>query len=81
MIVKNNTIVLLFLAGHLFSDYWLWLSLRPVEIVAIHHRSSGFSDVLAMSFPPTDKGKINWWIKNKYGIPKPDSKGYFCVTF
>jgi len=52
-----------------------------VEIVAIHHQSSGFSDLLVTSFPPTDKEKINWWIKNKYGIPKPDSEGYFCVTF
>ncbi|MBT0723949.1 DUF943 family protein [Rosenbergiella sp. S61] len=88
MRVKNKkTIVPLFLAGCVLLGYWLWLSLRPVEIIAIHHRSSGFSDVLVTSFPPTDKGKINWWLKNKdrlkdkYGIPKPDSDGYFYVTF
>ncbi|MGE1562547.1 DUF943 family protein [Pantoea septica] len=88
MRVKNKkTIIPLFLAGCVFLGYWLWLSLRPVEIVAIHHRSSGFSDILVTSFPPTDKGKINWWLKNKdilkdkYGIPKPDPDGYFYVTF
>lgn len=88
MRVKNRkTIASLFLAGLVLLVYWFWLSLRPVEIVAIHHRSSGFSDVLVTSFPPTDKGKIKWWLKNqnmlkdKYAIPKPDSNGYFYVTF
>lgn len=88
MRVKNKKIIVpLFLAGCVLLGYWLWLSLHPVEIVAIHHRSSGFSDVLVTSFPPTDKGKINWWLKNKdtlkdkYDIPKPDSDGYFYVTF
>ena len=87
MRVKNKkTIVLLFLAGCVLISYWLWLSLRPVEIIAVHHRSSGFSDLLVNSFPPTDKGKINWWLKNKdilkdkYGIPKPDKNGYFYLT-
>jgi len=86
--VKNKrTLASLFLAGCVLVVYWFWLSLRPVEIVAIHHRSSGFSDVLVTGFPPTDKGKINWWLKNKdmlkdkYGIPKPDSNGYFYITF
>ncbi|CAH6344981.1 DUF943 domain-containing protein [Pantoea agglomerans] len=87
MIVKNTTIVLLFLAGCVLLSYWLSVFLRPVEIIDVHHRSSGFSDVLVTSFPPTDKGKINWWLKNKdmlkdkYGIPNPDSEGYFYVTF
>jgi hypothetical protein len=59
MRVKNRrTIASLFLAGLVLLVYWFWLSLRPVEIVAIYHRSSGFSDVLVTSFPPTDKGKI-----------------------
>lgn len=88
MRVKNiKAIVPLFLAACVLLVYWLWLSLRPVEIVDIHHRSNGFSDVLVTNFPPTDKGKINWWLKNKdvlkdkYSIPKPDSSGYFYVTF
>lgn len=88
MRVKNKKVILLLsLAGCVLSGYWFWLYLRPVEIVAIHHRSSGFSDVLVTSFPPTDKGKINWWLKNKnmlkdkYGIPRADSDGYFYVTF
>ncbi|KUI96954.1 hypothetical protein VRK_39560 [Vibrio sp. MEBiC08052] len=38
-------------------------------------------------FPITHKGKIYWWeehkdyLKNKYGIPKPDANGYFEVSF
>lgn len=65
----------------------LWLSLRQVEIVAIHHRSSGFSDVLVKNFPLTDKGKINWWLERskhmekEYQIPKPDNDGSFYLTF
>lgn len=65
----------------------LWLSLRQVEIVAIHHRSSGFSDVLVKNFPLTDKGKINWWLESskhmekEYQIPKPDNDGSFYLTF
>ncbi|WP_434747211.1 DUF943 family protein [Pantoea sp. Lu_F5_004] len=88
MIVKyKKTIISLFLAGCVLLSYWLWVFLRPVEIIDVHHRCSGFSDVLVASFPPTDKGKINWWLKNKdmlkdkYGIPNPDSEGYFYVTF
>ncbi|MFC0139467.1 DUF943 family protein [Erwinia mallotivora] len=88
MTVKNKkTLYALLFIGCALLGVFLWLSLRSVEIVAVHHRSSGFSDVLVTHFPPTDKGKINWWLKNKdmlkdkYGIPKPDSDGYFYVTF
>jgi len=83
----KKAIFLFFLAGCLLPGYWLWLALRPVEIIAIHHGSRGFSDILVTSFPPTDKGKINWWLKNKnmlknkYGIPKPGSGGSFYLTF
>lgn len=83
---KKKTIALLFLIGCVLLSYWLWLSLRPVEIMAVHHRSSSFSDVLVKNFPPTDRGKISWWLKNKdmlkdkYGIPGPDKEGYFYLT-
>jgi len=71
----------------ILTGYFSWLTLRPVEIVAIHHRSSGFSAVLVKNFPLTDKGKINWWLKNsksiekKYQIPTPDKDGSFYLTF
>ncbi|KAF6661479.1 DUF943 family protein [Enterobacteriaceae bacterium EKM102V] len=87
MRLKEKIIIaLFFLASCVLLSYWLWLSQRPVDIIAVHHRSSGFSDVLVNSFPPTDKGKINWWLKNKemlndkYGIPKPDRNGHFYLT-
>ena len=84
---KKKTIIPLLLATCILFSYWIWLSLRTVEILGIHHRSSGFSDVLVTNFPLTDKAKINWWLKKKdilsdnYGIPKPDRNGHFYVTF
>ncbi|AVJ20190.1 hypothetical protein CLM71_22425 [Serratia sp. MYb239] len=66
--------------------FFLWCSLQPVEIIAIHQREN-YSDVLVKNFPFTDKGKIKWWLDNKnnlkekYGIPKPDSDGFFTVIF
>lgn len=87
MRAKNKkVIVLLFLSGCVLFGYWLWLSLRPVEIVAIHQRFDTTS-VLVNNLPFTDKGKINWWLKNKdllkakYDIPKPSPSGYFTVIF
>ncbi|WP_261641638.1 DUF943 family protein [Erwinia mallotivora] len=86
-IEKKFVRYILSLTGAFFAVFFLWLSLRPVEIVAIHHRSSGFSDVLVKNFPCTDKGKINWWLKNKntigkkYQIPTPDRNGNFSLTF
>lgn len=58
-----------------------------MDIVAIHHRSRGFSDILVRNFPFTDEGKINWWLENKkmlekeYQTPKPDIDGSFYLTF
>ncbi|MEI2266816.1 DUF943 family protein [Erwinia sp. CGal63] len=85
--MKNRkAIFLLFLAGCVLSGYWLWLSLRPVEIIAVHDNDN-HSNVLVRNFPLTDKGKINWWLKNKdrlkekYDIPKPSSSGYFTIIF
>ncbi|WP_313396929.1 DUF943 family protein [Pantoea septica] len=87
MTAKNKKILILFLlAVCLLLSYWIWLCLRPVEIVAVHQENN-YSDVLVRSFPPTDKGKIAWWLKNKdklkekYDIPKPSSSGYFTVVF
>lgn len=87
MRVKNKKkIALITLAVCILFGYWLWLSLRPVEVVAVHDNGN-HSYVLVRSFPPTDKGKINWWLKNKdmlkekYDIPKPSSSGYFTIIF
>ncbi|WP_246494602.1 DUF943 family protein [Brenneria izadpanahii] len=63
----------------------IWLS-RPVKIVAVH-RMQHFSDVLVLNFPLTNRGKIDWWLKNremlqeKYAIPKRSSYGSFSITF
>ncbi|MCT4702508.1 DUF943 family protein [Enterobacteriaceae bacterium H20N1] len=81
---KILLILLLFCCA--LSGYFLWLSLRPVEIVAVHE-DGNYSSVLVKNFPFTDKGKINWWLQNKdmlkmrYGIPKPASYGGYDITF
>ena len=87
MRTKNKkTMALLFLVGCVVLGYWLWLCLRPVEIVAVHE-DGNHASVLVKNFPFTDRGKINWWLKNKdrlagtYNIPKPSPSGYFTVIF
>lgn len=67
--------------------YGIWQSLRPVNIIAIHHKNDDFTSVLVKNFPFTDKGKIAWWLKNKdrlkenHGIPASDKDGFFEVIF
>lgn len=87
MRLKNkNTIALLFIVSCVFSGYWFWLSLHPVEIIAVHQEKN-FSDVLVTNFPFTNKEKVSWWLKNrdmlkeKYNIPKPAPYGGFTITF
>lgn len=77
----------LLLAGISLIGCAFWLTMRPVEIVAVHHRTSGFIDILVKAFHLTDKGKIKWWLENKkmlrekYQVPAPDKDGYFSLTF
>jgi len=85
--VKNKKKIAVFtLIICILSGYWLWLSLRPVEVVAVHDNGN-HSYVLVRHFPSTDKGKINWWLKNKdmlkekYDIPKLSPSGYFTIIF
>ena len=65
--------------------YFLLLPFRPVEIIAVHEDGE-FSSVLVRNFPFTERGKIDWWIKNntklkeKYSIPKPANDGFFVVS-
>ncbi|URQ62187.1 DUF943 family protein [Pantoea alhagi] len=67
--------------------FFLWRTLRPVKIIAVHNRSSGFSDVLVDHFPLTVSGKIAWWqenkemLKSRYGIPAPAFTENFSITF
>jgi len=87
MTVKNS-LYLIVLAMVLTSGllYFICSLMRPVEIIAIHQRNS-FSDVLVRHFPLTQKGQIEWWLKNKdmlkqrYNIPRPASYGAFTIIF
>ncbi len=84
--MKVKTLCTLFLIICALLGYFFWLSLRPVEIVAVH-KDGKFSSVLVKNFPFTDKGKINWWLNNKemlkekYRTPEPASDGFFAITF
>ncbi|QKJ87156.1 DUF943 family protein [Paramixta manurensis] len=87
MKIKSKIMRYIFtLVGCVLLGYLLWLSLRPVEIIAVHQRNN-YSDVLVKNFPLTDKGRIEWWLKNKdrlnhrYDIPKPASYGDFTINF
>ncbi len=82
---SKKTLYALLLIGSVLLGYFFWLSLRPVEIVAVH-KDRNFSAVLVRDFPVTDKGKINWWLENKsrlkdkYNIPNPAPDGFFSIT-
>ncbi len=81
--LKKTLFALSFFACPLLACV-LWLSLRPVEIVAAHE-DGNYSSVLMKNFPITDRGKIDWWLENKdtlkrrYDIPKPASNGNFTI--
>ncbi|WP_312140645.1 DUF943 family protein [Pantoea septica] len=83
--IKKKLYALLLVAVVVFG-YCLWLSLRPVEIIAVH-QDGNYSDVLVKNFPLTDGKKISWWLKNKdmlkekYNIPQPKKDGDFTVIF
>lgn len=84
---KNKKVICaLLVISCVLLGYFLWLSLRAVEVVAVHEDGE-FSSVLVRNFPFTDRGKIDWWIKNnailkeKYNIPEPASDGFFSIVF
>lgn len=67
-----------------FFGYVKYRDLQPVKIVAVHP-DGPYTDILVKNFPLTDKGRINWWLKNKdilkakYKLPAPtkDDGFYF----
>ena len=79
-------LLVLVVAGSASIGYLIWLSLHPVKIIAVH-QNNNYSDILVENFPVTDKGKINWWLKNKkklkekYKIPVTSGDGFFSITF
>lgn len=86
MKVNNRLIYSVILSILILAGFFTWFTQRPVKIIAVHENSH-YSSVLVEQFPVTDKGKINWWVKNKnilqkiYGIPKPSDWGYFNIMF
>ncbi|WP_421507523.1 DUF943 family protein [Erwinia rhapontici] len=83
---SKKTIHALLFSGCIIAGYTIWLSLRPVEIFAVHKENS-YSDILVKTFPLTEKGRISWWMENKsklklkYNIPTPNKDGSFSVIF
>ena len=87
MLIKNKKFIFaVLLIGCVLAGYVLWLSLRPIGIVAVHQRNH-YSDILVRDFPVTERGRIHWWLKNrgmlkgKFDIPKPDEDGFYSVIF
>jgi len=85
VIKKKKTCVTLIAVACILSGF-LWVSLRQVEIIAVH-KDDHYSDVLVKKFPITEKGRIKWWeenksmLKEKYQIPMPSSDGSFVIVF
>ncbi|MEW5290439.1 DUF943 family protein [Erwinia papayae] len=85
--MKNRKILAaLFLTGGIAISYLIWLSLRPVVIIAVH-KDGAFSDILVENFPITGREKINWWLQNevrlkeKYEISFPKKNEFSSITF
>jgi hypothetical protein len=82
----ENKKTLIILITMIMAVCFLWLALRSVEIVNVYQRNN-FSDVLIKNLPLTEKGKIEWWLKNeemlkkRYDIPKPSSYGSYSIIF
>lgn len=77
---------IIIIVGSVLMGYFLWSISHPVKIIAVHG-DSNYSSVLVKNFPLTDKGKIDWWLKNKdmlksrYNIPNPAVYGGYNITF
>ncbi|WP_029991665.1 DUF943 family protein [Tatumella ptyseos] len=82
----KKTLLIIVAAGTVLMSYLLWLTCRPVEIIAVHKKDN-YSSVLVNNFPFTERGRINCWqenkqmLKNRYGVPRPDTDGFFTVIF
>ncbi len=76
--------LLLLLLAAIFTGYVACRDLQPVKIIAVHNEGN-FSDILVKNFPVTERGRIDWWLKNKdmlkekFHIPEPASNGFFFV--
>ncbi|WP_241596559.1 DUF943 family protein [Rosenbergiella epipactidis] len=83
---KMKIMILIFFPFVAILTYYFSIILRPVEIIAVHN-DHDFHSVLVKNFPFSDKNKIKWWINNqyflkqKYGIPRPDREGAFTIIF
>jgi len=66
--------------------YSLFISLRPVEVVAVYH-DNNYIDVIVKHFPSEDMGKITWWLDHKKTlsskgvIPLSPSLHHYSITF
>lgn len=84
MLTKPKKRVYLLLVVLVFAGTILWLWYRTMKIIAVHQMKY-YSIVLVEDYPFTDKGKIDWWLKNKsmmkakYATPQPEADGSYNV--
>lgn len=85
--MKEKIIIyMLLIIGCILSAYVIWIWLLPVELIAVH-QNDDHTYIIGKNFPITDKGQINWWLKNKdmlkkrYNLPKPAPYGDYTVIF
>ncbi|WP_130833037.1 DUF943 family protein [[Erwinia] mediterraneensis] len=83
--IKSKHILVAFLFVFL-PLYFIWRVSSPVEIIAVHYQAGSHENILVKNFPVTPYGQIAWWKKNramlkeKYGIPHKNQRGYFLVS-
>ncbi|QKJ85000.1 DUF943 family protein [Paramixta manurensis] len=83
--MKASKIKITFMILFLIGIGVVWISLRPVQIIAIHHNGA-YTDIVVKHFPLTEKQKITWWKKNgqsiekKYGFPTDEIDGYSSIS-
>lgn len=84
MLTKNKKTVFIMMLVMVLFFCLFWLLFRSMKIIAVHQMKY-YSIVLVESYPFTDKGKIDWWLKNKsmlktqYATPQPEADGSYNV--
>ncbi|SQK77400.1 Enterobacterial putative membrane protein (DUF943) [Tatumella ptyseos] len=82
----KKTLLIIVAAGTVLMSYLLWLTCRPVEIIAVHKKDN-YSSVLVNNFPFTERGRINCWqenkqmLKNRYGVPGLTLMVFLLLSF
>ncbi|QKJ88895.1 Enterobacterial putative membrane protein [Paramixta manurensis] len=86
--MKKYLLIAMLIAVTAAAGWGWYLKAHPTTLVATHKMGEdGFMSIILIKNPPlTDKGKLDWWVRNaamfkeKYNIPAPlKSNEYFII--